>query len=191
MKIIAGINAFVIAASASAALADPGALPQRSDALAAHRVGQILDYSLQGNMAQSIDGKDAFGRAIHQNAMPTTINGRERIAFKRLSASSMFISRSGSLTATVAGKSRPIRGVGHTVVDPSGTITRDRGTIGGVFLLPLAFLGQRSMHAGADLVVGDSWSGQLGTKLFGMTARPRLRYTVTGRRSVLGVQVFT
>jgi len=172
-----------------AAWADPQALPQTPDSVPAVHAGRILEYSLHGTMAQTIDGNDMLGHPIHQSALPTAIDGHEKIAVKAMSADSMTLGRSGTLTATVAGKSRPLHGFARTQVSSEGTVTRDHGTIGGLFLLPLAFLGEKSMHAGAELSVGDSWSGQLGTKLFGMVERPRLRYSVVGRRSVLGVPV--
>jgi hypothetical protein len=47
------------------------------------------------------------------------------------------------------------------------------------------------VKAGNDLVVGDTWSGKLGIKLYAMAAQPTMTFIVTGVRSVLGVHVFT
>ena len=63
--------------------------------------------------------------------------------------------------------------------------------MGGLFLLPLGFLGERSVNGGAALTVGGSWYGKLGTKLYGMTARPEMHFVVTGTRFVLGTSVFS
>ena len=71
-----------------------------------------------------------------------------------------------------------------------GSIAKDSGNLGGVFLLPLPFLGDRSVNAGLDLAVGTSWSEKLGTKLYGMMARPSMDFQITGQRLVLGVNVY-
>jgi hypothetical protein len=99
--------------------------------------------------------------------------------------------RSGAITASVAGRPVSKPGTGWTLVNRDGTVVRDHGTLGGLFLLPLGFLGERAVNGGATIAVGDSWSGKLGTKLYGMTARPQMKFTVTGTRFVLGTSVFS
>ena len=82
-------------------------------------------------------------------------------------------------------------GQGWSLVDAQGRVVRDSGKLGGLFLLPLPFLGEFAVKAGNDLAIGDQWSGKLGTKLYGMTSQPELHFIVSGTRSVLGVHVFT
>ncbi|HLJ83046.1 MAG TPA: hypothetical protein VKT51_02570 [Candidatus Eremiobacteraceae bacterium] len=162
-----------------------------SSAIAAHRAGQIYDYSLHGEVGQSIVGSDALGRAVDQRAMPTTLNGRERVAIKEASSDGLTLHRSGAITATVAGRPVSKPGTGWTLVNAEGVVVRDHGTLGGLFLLPLGFLGERAVKGGAVLAIGDSWGGKLGTKLYGMTARPELSFSVTGMRYVLGQSVYS
>jgi hypothetical protein len=156
-----------------------------------HRVGQIFNYSLHGEVGQSILGRDAAGRAVDQLATATTLTGRERIAVKQTSAHGITLHRSGAITASVAGRPVSKPGQGWTLVDGNGIIVRDHGTLGGLFLLPLGFLGERAVNGGADLTIGESWMGKLGTKLYGMTARPTMTYLVSGTRFVLGTSVFS
>jgi hypothetical protein len=166
---------------------NPVPVPQNT-----HWVGERLNYSLQAVMSQSIRGRDPFGRTIHQILAPTRVRGRESIAVTASSASSLTLHRLGSVTAVVDG-AKPQRRWGHgwTLLNASGILVRDTGNLGGLFLLPLPFMGWHALDAGRPLAVGDSWSGKLGAKLYGMTAQPLLHFTVTGERSVLGVNVFT
>ncbi len=195
---LAVIAAVIVAAAPHAAAAPPSgsapATPMASPtvgAIAPHRVGQIYDYSLHGEVGQSIAGNDAFGRKVDQKAMHTTLNGRERIAIKQTSAEALTLHRSGAITATVAGRPVSKPGSGWTLVNRDGIIIRDHGTLGGLFLLPLGFLGERAVKSGDALAIGDTWMGKLGTKLYGMTARPEMTFAVTGMRYVLGTSVFS
>ncbi len=189
-------------AAATLASADPPSGPVKavpvlpsptptSTAIAAHRVGQVYDYSLHGEVGQSITGSDALGRKVDQRAMPTTLNGRERVAIKQAASDGLTLHRSGAITATVAGRPVSKPGTGWTLVNTDGVVVRDHGTLGGLFLLPLGFLGERAVKGGAVLAIGDSWNGKLGTKLYGMTARPDLSFSVTGMRYVLGQSVYS
>jgi hypothetical protein len=198
------LAAFAVAATGAATLAsaDPPSSPkiavpvlpspiQTSTVIAAHRVGQIYDYSLHGEVAQSIVGNDALGRKVDQRAMATTLNGRERVAIKQAASDGLTLHRSGAITATVAGRPVSKPGTGWTLVSGDGVVLRDHGTLGGLFLLPLGFLGERAVKGGAVLAIGDAWTGKLGTKLYGMTARPDLSFSVAGMRYVLGQSVYT
>lgn len=177
-------------------LAVPSAVadaPQESPSPApqVRKVGEKLDYSLHAVLSQSIAGKDAFGKTIAQSSVPTNVKGFESILVTKIAAEGVTLHRLGTITATVDGAhpvSRP--GQGWTLVDAHGKLVRDSGKLGGLFLLPLPFLGEAAVKAGDDLTIGDRWSGKLGTKLYGMTAQPELLFTVTGVRSVLGVHVF-
>lgn len=160
-------------------------------AISAHRVGQIFNYSLHGEVGQSISGHDATGHAVDQRAITTTLTGRERIAVRQTSTRGITLHRSGTITASVAGRPVSKPGTGWTLVNGDGTVVRDHGTLGGLFLLPLGFLGERAVNGGAALSIGSTWSGKLGTKLYGMTARPQMKYSVTGTRFVLGTSVFS
>jgi hypothetical protein len=175
-------------ASDPAAAAVPSPIP--ASTIQAHRVGQVYDYSLHGEVGQSISGRDSGGRVVDQRAMATTLTGRERIAIKQTSPRGMTLHRSGAITATVAGRPVSKPGTGWTLVNGEGTVVRDQGTLGGLFLLPLGFLGERAVKGGADLAIGDTWTGRLGTKLYGMIARPQMTFRVTGTRLVLGTNVF-
>lgn len=158
-----------------------------------HVVGDVYDYSLHGTLSQAIVGKDPFGRNVRQPATPTDLLGRERIAVKSVAASGLSLHRSGSIVATFKGRSSPSqRGTGWTLVTPEGDVHDRKGsTLGGLFLLPLAFLADRAVDDGLTPAIGSTWSAKLGMALFGMTAQPRLRFQVTGSRKVLGVLVYT
>lgn len=161
---------------------------------AAHHVGQTFAYVLHGHMAQSIDGHDPFGQKIHQSGAPAVIDGNERIAIKGVSPATgdLTLRRTGSVVATVSGRhNKPMLRSGWTVLSTYGTIVRDNNKLGGVFLLPLPFLGDRAVRAGLTLTVGDSWEEKFGVKLFGMLAAPDLRYQVTSSSMLLGKNIFT
>ncbi len=180
--------------SSTAVLAAPAAAQPATTALApqTRHIGETLDYSLRGEMSQSIFGSDAFGRPIRQTSAPTSVHGHENIAIAGMSATLMSLQRSGSVTATVDGARPATRnGAGWTKVDRNGKVLEDKGKLGGLFLLPVAFLGEQAVKQGAPLQVGDRWTASLGTKLFGMQRRPTLHYQVVGQRSVLGVNVFS
>jgi hypothetical protein len=200
--IIASAAAFLVigASNGSQSAAAPAAVhvastasavPNPGPTITTHRVGQVFDYSLHGEVGQTISGRDASGRAVDQRAAATTLTGRERIAIKQTSTRGMTLHRSGAITASVAGRPVSKPGTGWTLVNSDGTVVRDHGTLGGLFLLPLGFLGERAVNGGATIAVGDSWSGKLGTKLYGMTARPQMKFSVTGTRFVLGTSVFS
>ena len=157
-----------------------------------HLAGDVLNYSLHGTLSQSIAGRDPFGRSVHQGATPTVLQGRERVAVKSVSAKGLSLHRSGSILATFNGKSSPAQsGTGWTLVTPQGNVEDRKGsTLGGLFLLPLGFLGDRAINGGTLPSVGDSWDEKLGMALFGMTAQPRLRYKVLGTRQVFGITVY-
>lgn len=142
-------------------------------------------------MSQSIAGNDAFGRRINQTSSPTSVRLHESIAITKTTAQDLTMHRLGTITALVVG-ARPVTksGQGWTVVNNNGIVVRDSGKLGGLFLLPLPFLADGSMKSGAELTVGDSWSGVLGTKLYGMTARPRLKFTVTAASIVSDIKVY-
>jgi hypothetical protein len=165
--------------------------PEAAPTILAHRVGQIFNYSLHGEVGQSISARDAAGHTVNQRASTTTLTGRERIAIRQTSPRGMTLHRSGAITASVAGRPVSKPGTGWTLVNGDGTVVRDHGTLGGLFLLPLGFLGEHAVDRGAALTVGTSWSGKLGTKLYGMVARPQMKYTVTGTRLVLGTSVYS
>lgn len=144
-------------------------------------------------MSQKISAHDAYGRFVAQNAVPTDVKGRERIAIKGLSSRGLSLHRSGSIVATFKGKSSPAQsGSGWTLVTPAGDVEDRKGsTLGGLFLLPLGYLGDQAVNSGASIENGDRFTAKLGMALFGMTARPRLNYVVTGTRQVFGLTVFT
>ncbi len=181
----------VVAPAVGSAAAIAPLVPDPVSTISTHRVGQIFNYSLHGEVGQSILGRDSSGRAVDQRATTTTLTGRERIAIKQLSPQGITLHRSGAITATVEGRPVSKPGTGWTFVDGNGTVVRDHGTLGGLFLLPLGFLGERAVNGGAALAIGGSWSGKLGTKLYGMVARPKMKYVVTGTRMVLGTSVFS
>jgi len=158
-----------------------------------HAVGDVFNYAVRGTMSATIEGHDAFGRPIHQVATPTLVLGRERVAIKGLSASGVALHRSGSIVATFNGKSSPPQsGSGWTLVTPSGIVEDRKGsTLGGLFLLPLGFLGDRAVDGGAPLQVGSRWTAKLGVALFGMTTRPMMRFEVVGTREIFGATVYT
>src|SRR5579864_4666696 len=103
MLVLAIVAASVISSSALVASTDP-VLPADS-ALAAqtHHIGETLDYSLHGEMSQTIIGKDAFGRSIRQSSAPTSIKGHENISITGLSPNLVSLQRSGEVTAIVTG----------------------------------------------------------------------------------------
>jgi len=158
-----------------------------------HVVGDVYDYSLHGTLSQAIVGRDPFGRSVRQPATPTDLRGRERIAVKSVGASGLSLHRFGSIVATFKGRSSPSqRGAGWTLVTPQGDVHDRKGsTLGGLFLLPLAFLADRAVDDGLTPAIGSTWSAKLGMALFGMTAQPRLHFHITGSRTVLGVLVYT
>ncbi|HZV78506.1 MAG TPA: hypothetical protein VFF60_02715 [Candidatus Binatus sp.] len=157
---------------------------------AAHRVGDSFDYTVHGSMLQSILANDGLGKKIDQPGMPTALDGREHIAVKQISLQGITLHRSGLIVAVVSNKSEKSSGKGWTLVRDDGSIAKDSGNLGGVFLLPLPFLGDRSVNAGLDLTVGSSWNEKLGTKLYGMMARPSMDFQITSQRLVLGVNVY-
>jgi hypothetical protein len=158
----------------------------------ARKVGEKLDYSLHALLTQSIAGKDAFGRIVSQQLAPTSVKGFERIVVTKIDGAGVTLHRSGTITATVD-DAKPVTNQPQSwsLIDMHGKIVRDSGKLGGLFLLPLPFLGETAVKAGDDLAVGDAWTGKLGTKLYAMTAQPEMHYLVTGTRLVFGVQVFT
>jgi len=165
---------------------------QASSTQAATRfVGETFSYTAHAVMSQSIAGNDAFGRHINQISAPTSVKLHESIAITKTTAQDLTMHRLGTITALVVG-ARPVTksGQGWTVVNNNGIVVRDSGKLGGLFLLPLPFLADGSMKAGAELTVGDTWSGELGTKLYGMTARPRLKFTVTAASIVSDIKVY-
>ena len=165
---------------------------QTSSTSAATRfVGETFSYSAHAVMSQSIAGNDVFGRRINQTSAPTSVKLHESIAITKTTAQDLTMHRLGTITAVVVG-ARPVTksGQGWTVVNNSGIVVRDTGKLGGLFLLPLPFLADGSMKAGAQLAIGDTWSGELGTKLYGMTARPRLKFTVTAASIVSDIKVY-
>ncbi|HLW38509.1 MAG TPA: hypothetical protein VKR99_08790 [Candidatus Eremiobacteraceae bacterium] len=179
---------------APAALSATAATQPAATALApqSHHIGETFDYSLHGEMSQSIMGQDAFGRRLNQVLAPTSVKGHESIAITALSASLVSLERSGSVTATVDGATPHTQpGSGFTTVDNRGAVLRDKGKLGGLFLLPVVFLGDQAMNQGNALQIGDRWAGQLGTKLYGMLSRPMLHFSVVGERTVLGVNVYS
>lgn len=165
-----------------------------STAPAVHHAGQTLAYVLHGHMTQSIDGHDPYGQKIHEKGNPAAIDGSEHISIRNVSTTTgdLTLRRTGTVVATVSGKhNKPSLRSGYTVMSPDGTIVRDNNKLGGIFLLPLPFLGDRAVRSGLDLSVGDSWDSKLGVKLFGMLASPMLRYQVVATRPFFGVNIYT
>ena len=158
-----------------------------------HAVGDVFNYAVRGTMSTAIDGHDAFGHQVRQIPTPTVLLGRERIAIKDVTAQGLALHRSGSIVATFRGKSSPPQsGAGWTLVTPDGKVEDRKGsTLGGLFLLPLGFLGDRAVDQGGSLQTGDRWSGKLGVALFGMTARPRMTFQVAGTREIFGTTVYS
>ena len=155
-------------------------------------IGETMSYSLHAVMSQSIAGDDAFGRRINQTSAPTSLKLHERISITKTTSQDLGMHRLGSITATVAG-AKPVNkdGQGWTTINSAGVVIHDSGKLGGLFLLPLPFLADAAMHGGQELTVGDTWSGQLGTKLYGMTARPRLKFSVTAERLVGNSKIYS
>jgi hypothetical protein len=185
--IVAIIVASLLAASSAIApmQSSPAPTPTRF-------VGETFSYSAHAVMSQSIAGNDAFGRPINQTSAPTNVKLHESISITKATAQDLTMHRLGTITAVVVG-AKPVTksGQGWTIVNNSGIVVHDSGKLGGLFLLPLPFLANGSMKDGAELAVGDSWTGELGTKLYGMTARPRLKFTVTAERIVSDIKVYT
>jgi hypothetical protein len=183
-------------------LGSSGALAQGTEPAAAsavapvtaestHRVGDAFDYTVHGSMAQSILAHDVLGQRVSQPGTPTALDGREHIAIKQISGSGITLHRSGLIVAVVPNaKPQQKAGKSWTLVRADGSIASDTGNLGGVFLLPLPFLGERSLNAGTELEVGSHWTEKLGTKLYGMTARPTMDFQISGQRLVLGVDVY-
>lgn len=189
MSLLAVIAALFLAMPSTVADIPQGSpLPQ----MPTRKVGERLDYSLTALLSQSIAGKDAFGRAINQALAPTNVKGYERIVVTKIDGEGVTVHRLGTITATVD-DAKPVTKPGQSwsLVDARGRIVRDSGKLGGLFLLPLPFLGEAAVKAGDDLAVGDTWTAKLGTKLYAMTAQPEMRFSVTGMRSFLGAQYFT
>jgi hypothetical protein len=189
MSLLAIVAAFYLAMpSAVADIPQASPLPQAPT----RKVGERFDYSLTALLTQTIAGKDAFGHAIDQALAPTNVKGYERIVVTKINDEGVTVHRLGTITATVD-DAKPVTKPGQSwsLVAASGKILRDSGKLGGLFLLPLPFLGEAAVKAGDDLAVGDSWTAKLGTKLYGMTAQPEMRYSVTGTRSFLGAQFYT
>lgn len=194
---LAGIVAVCfLVVSSSGALAEPAAPPAGQAAPAqtqagVHRVGDAFDYTIHGSVAQAITAHDPLGQRVQQPATPTALDGREHVAIQQISQNGITLERSGLIVAVVPNAKPEKRlGKGLTLVRDDGSIARDTGNLGGAFLLPLPFLGDRSMNAGSDLAAGARWTEKLGTKLYGMTARPTMTFEVTGQHLVLGVDVF-
>jgi hypothetical protein len=169
----------------------PAASPPAQDRVPVHRAGQVLNYSLHGDMAQAVKGHDVLGHVIDQQLRPTQLNGHERIAVRSVSGGTLTLHRSGSVVATVGGHVAKQEGSGLTVVNADGAVVRDKSTLAGLFLLPVSFFAQRAVNSGADLHPGESWHDTLQAKLFGMTQPPVLLFSVTGQRNILGASVFS
>jgi len=161
-----------------------------STQVAAHRVGDAFDYTIHGSMLQAISARSPLFGAVNQSGTPTELQGSEHVAVQQVSDQDITLNRSGQIVAVVSDKSVKSAGRGLTVVLDNGSIAHDTGNLGGVFLLPLPFLGDKVMNAGADLAVGARWTGKLGTKLYGMTARPKMMYEITAQHLMLGLDVF-
>lgn len=192
MLIVAMVAAVVIASHGSHATNTVAQTAGAALAPQSHHIGETLDYSLHGEISQTVVGNDVFGRSINQTTAPTVIKGHENISITGLNASSLSLQRSGEVTAFVPGAkpfARPASG--WTTVDIFGAVLQDKGKLGGLFLLPVAFLGEQAVNRGNALQIGDRWSAQLGTKLYGMLGRPMLHFSVTGQRTVLGVDVYS
>jgi hypothetical protein len=144
-------------------------------------------------MSTAITGHDAFGRAVRQAAVATLVLGRERIAIKSISTTGLALHRSGTIVATFKGRSSPAQtGTGWTLVTPRGLVEDRKGsTLGGLFLLPLGFLGDQAVSGGTVLHQGDRWISKLGVALFGMQARPMMSFQVIGTREVFGTTVYS
>jgi hypothetical protein len=196
-RLIGACAACFLLAGFGSALADTnGPVPAGLTAAApvsqpiAHRVGDAFDYTVRGSMTQAILANDSLGKRINQPGTPTSLDGREHVAIKQISPQGITLHRSGLIVAVVSNQSRKKSGNGWTLVRDDGSIAKDTGDLGGVFLLPLPFLGERSINEGLDLAVGTQWSDKLGTKLYGMTARPTMDFQIMGQHLALGVNVY-
>jgi len=154
-----------------------------------HHVGERESYLLRGEISQGLSGRDFSGRAVNQPAVLTRLDGRERLDIVGLNGRKLVVRRSGSLVAAVGGKSARRSGSSLTVLNASGSLARDDGKLGGLFLLPLPFLHDRSLNLAAVLPRGGRFGASLGAPLFGMSAAPTLAFTVLGRRTTAGARV--
>lgn len=179
--------------SARASSAGSSVLPPVEASPKPHAVGEVFNYTVHGTISQAISGRDPFGGSIRQAATPTDLQGRERVAIKAITLRGLSLHRSGAIVATFRGKSSPAqRGTGWTLVTADGSVADQKGsTLGGLFLLPLGFLGERAVDGGAPLQIGDRWTAKLGMALFGMAARPQLAFEVVGMRQVFGLTVYS
>lgn len=176
MRLFALVAAMLLALVPLASAAD---LPAAPVVDSPYRVGLSLAYELTGNVSQAVSGHDALGQRIDQGWLPTNLIGSETITIQQLTAPGMVVKRTGTIRASVrGGRPEGRTGIGWSTISDAGVVMRDDSKLGGVFLLPLAFLGDRAVKLGDELHVGDAWSAKLGTKLFGMTARPTLRFVV-------------
>lgn len=199
MKRLIGVfAACLFVAGSASALADTSPLhlgtstaaAPAGDQPASHRVGDAFDYTVRGSMTQAILANDALGKRIDQPGTPTSLDGHEHVSIKQISPQGITLHRSGLITAVVSNQSRKKSGKGWTLVRDDGSIAKDTGDLGGIFLLPLPFLGEKAINTGLDLTVGATWTDKLGTKLYGMTARPTMDFQIIGRRLMLGVTVY-
>ena len=170
--------------AAPAAATAPSAQP------AVRRVGDAFDYTIHGSMTQAITARSPLGGSVRQPGTPTQLQGSEHVAVQQVGDQNITLKRSGHIVAVVSDKSIKSAGRGQTIVRDDGSIAHDTGNLGGVFLLPLPFLGEKAMNDGADLAVGTRWTDKLGTKLYGMTARPMMTFEVTAQHLMLGLDVF-
>jgi len=176
--------------ASSGAAAPAAGVAAASGPVAAHRVGDAFDYTIRGSMLQAISARSPLFGTVHQAGTPTELQGSEHVAVQQVSDQDITLNRSGQIVAVVSDKSVKSAGRGLTVVRGNGSIAHDTGNLGGVFLLPLPFLGDRVMNAGANITVGARWTDKLGTKLYGMTARPMMTYEITAQHLTLGLDVF-
>ena len=160
------------------------------NAQSVRHIGDAFDYTIHGSMLQAITARSPLGTKVRQPGTPTELQGSEHVAVSQIGEQNITLNRSGHIVAVVSDKSVKSAGRGLTVVRDDGSIARDSGNLGGVFLLPLPFLGEKAMNAGADLAVGARWTDKLGTKLYGMTARPMMTFEVTSQHLMLGLDVF-
>ena len=134
----------------------------------------MVRYHLHGVVAQAIKARDRFGRRYDQPASMSRLEGREEIVIRQTSPGALALERSGRIVAVVREKSSPRSGRARTELRSDGSLARDDGKLGGIFLFPLPFLATHSINGGAELHVGDRFTQSLGTKLFGMRAPPRV-----------------
>ena len=185
LLLLGGTNAGIAGTDAA-----PASTPLPNAQSAAHRIGDAFDYTIRGSMLQAITARSPLGTKVRQSGTPTQLQGSEHVAVAQVSGQDITLNRSGHIVAVVSDKSVKSAGRGLTIVRDDGSIARDSGNLGGVFLLPLPFLGEKAMNAGAELAVGTRWTDKLGTKLYGMTARPMMTFEVTSQHLMLGLDVF-